>query len=298
MRPKDLAPPLRRTPRPARRLRVSAASLLGLGLVATSCASTGPEITLTPLVVLDTPPTTYVATIGGPDAALLHASYETSEGPSERVVQVFADVLEIERETLDRLVGWTNDDARVWTSPLQAVSEVLDHVDDEPGCERLTAPRLVVYDGQVGSVHVINEVAYVSHFDMIVEGPSMVADPTVDVARDGLALDLGVRVLPTGAIDLDVSLQLAHLERPFPEQQVHLPGSSGMATIQVPVAAVQRLTSRAIVTPDECLVLLAHLADDPDRLLLLFLQAQEARPEALEGEAVSLEDFLQGSADR
>ncbi|MBX3458722.1 MAG: hypothetical protein KF696_02010 [Planctomycetes bacterium] len=113
----------------------------------------------------------------------------------------------------------------------------------------LTAPRLTVHNTQRAHVSVMNEIAYVRDFDTNTATGVAVADPVVDVIRDGIVLD----VRPTISADrryitLELRPTLATLLRPIPTFVTSL-GVGTPVAIQTPQLTLQRIRT-TITVPD------------------------------------------------
>ena len=113
----------------------------------------------------------------------------------------------------------------------------------------ITAPRLTVHNTQRGHVSILNEVAYIRDFDTNTATGVAVADPVVDVIRDGIVLD----VRPTISADrryitLELRPTLAVLLRPIPTFTTSL-GVGTPVAIQTPQLTLQRIRT-TITVPD------------------------------------------------
>ena len=113
----------------------------------------------------------------------------------------------------------------------------------------ITAPRLTVHNTQRGHVSILNEIAYIRDFDTNTATGVAVADPVVDVIRDGIVLD----VRPTISADrryitLELRPTLATLLRPIPTFTTSL-GVGTPVAIQTPQLTLQRIRT-TITVPD------------------------------------------------
>src|SRR5690606_28500738 len=113
----------------------------------------------------------------------------------------------------------------------------------------LTAPRVTVHNTQRAHVSVLNEVAYIRDFDTNTATGVAVADPVVDVIRDGIVLD----VRPTVSADrryitLELRPTLATLLRPIPTFTTSL-GVGTPVAIQTPQLTLQRIRT-TVTVPD------------------------------------------------
>ncbi|MCA8938292.1 MAG: hypothetical protein KDB07_00665, partial [Planctomycetes bacterium] len=113
----------------------------------------------------------------------------------------------------------------------------------------LTAPAISVHNTQRGNVSILNELKYIRDFNVNVSADFAVADPIIDVIRDGIVLD----VRPTVSADrryvtLELRPTLATLVRPIATIATSL-GSGPPVSIQTPELQLQRLRT-TVTIPD------------------------------------------------
>lgn len=113
----------------------------------------------------------------------------------------------------------------------------------------LTAPRITVHNTQRAHVSILNEVAYIRDFEVSTATGVAVADPVVDIIRDGIVLD----VRPTISADrryvtLELRPTLAVLLRPIPTFTTSL-GVGTPVAIQTPQLSLQRIRT-TVTVPD------------------------------------------------
>ncbi|MCC6465638.1 MAG: hypothetical protein IT463_09895 [Planctomycetes bacterium] len=129
------------------------------------------------------------------------------------------------------------------------VNAILRAVRKRERAHLLTAPRLTVHNTQRGHVSVMNEIAYIRDFDTATATGVSVADPVVDIIRDGIVLD----VRPTISADrryvtLELRPTLATLLRPIPTFTTSL-GVGTPVAIQTPQLTLQRVRT-TVTVPD------------------------------------------------
>jgi type II secretory pathway component GspD/PulD (secretin) len=122
----------------------------------------------------------------------------------------------------------------------------------------VTAPKLVVTNTQRANITVINHVAYVKDFDVEIAQAAVIADPIVDVVREGVILD----VRPTISSDrrfvtLELRPTVATLVRPIRTFTTTL-GTGAAVTFEVPELRKQSLKT-TVVMPDGSTLLLGGL---------------------------------------
>lgn len=129
------------------------------------------------------------------------------------------------------------------------INAIIRAVRKEERATLLTAPRLTVHNTQRAHVSLMNEVAYIRDFDTTTATGVAVADPVVDVIRDGIVLD----VRPTVSADrryvtLELRPTLATLLRPIPTFTTSL-GVGTPVAIQTPILTLQRIRT-TVTVPD------------------------------------------------
>lgn len=129
------------------------------------------------------------------------------------------------------------------------VNAILRAVRKRERATQLTAPRVTVHNTQRAHVSVLNEVAYIRDFEVSTATAVAVADPVVDIIRDGIVLD----VRPTVSADrryvtLELRPTLAVLLRPIPTFLTSL-GVGTPVAIQTPQLSLQRIRT-TITVPD------------------------------------------------
>src|SRR5262245_16687858 len=111
------------------------------------------------------------------------------------------------------------------------------------------APRLTAYNGQRANVTVLNQVSYISDFDVEIAQASQIGDPIVQTLRDGVILDLRPVVSADRRfITMELRPTVAILTRPIATFQTTL-ANGPPVTIQLPELAVQRVRT-TVTMPD------------------------------------------------
>ena len=149
-------------------------------------------------------------------------------------------------------------------------------------CERdgtldvLSSPSLSVETGGRAFVSLLSQTAYIRSFELTANDTSLVADPQIDVASEGLLLH-GV---PRGGaredtIELDLDLRSCQLERPIRVVDARVPGLAAQVSMQVPLTFVQHLTTSVVLARGEVLVL-RGLVDAEGRSILTCVGGEPA----------------------
>lgn len=174
------------------------------------------------------------------------------EGPDHLVVAA-----------LDYLKRFAAANRRIFTIELACVSRLLDDDDigngrgqgppqvallDHPAYERkqaelketkganfLASPSLALYGGQHGNVATVGQTAYIADFEVEIANGTVVADPVVKVANDGLSWDVCVFVDPDSPAYLVASrAKFTSLRRPMREFGTTLIDGGAEMKIQIP----------------------------------------------------------------
>ena len=122
----------------------------------------------------------------------------------------------------------------------------------------VTAPSLLVYNTQRANLQVTNQVAYVKDFDVEIAQAAVVADPVVDVIKEGVVLD--VRPIVSNDrrfVTLELRPTVATLTRPIRTFTTSL-GTGSSVTFEVPELKKQSLKT-TVVMPDGGTLLLGGL---------------------------------------
>ena len=128
------------------------------------------------------------------------------------------------------------------------------------------APRLTAYNGQRANVTVLNQVSYISDFDVEIAQASQIGDPIVQTLRDGVILDLRPVVSADRRfITMELRPTVAILTRPIATFSTTL-ANGPPVTIQLPELAVQRVRT-TVTMPDGGTLLLGGLKFFEERRL-------------------------------
>ncbi len=114
--------------------------------------------------------------------------------------------------------------------------------------ETLVGPMsLTVLAGQTASISIINEIAYVKDFDVEIASAAVIADPIIDILREGVVVTIRPYADPDGRIEMDGEVMSSAVARPINEFTTNL-GDGSDVTLQIP--ELKTTTRRAsIVVP-------------------------------------------------
>jgi len=128
------------------------------------------------------------------------------------------------------------------------------------------APRLTAYNGQRANVTVLNQVSYISDFDVEIAQAAQIGDPIVQTLRDGVVLDLRpVVTADRRFITMELRPTIAILTRPIATFQTTL-ANGPPVTIQLPELKIQRVRT-TVTMPDGGTLLLGGLKFFEERRL-------------------------------
>ncbi len=130
----------------------------------------------------------------------------------------------------------------------------------------ITAPRILVANNERASMSVITEVSYIKDFDVEIAQAAVIADPIVDLIREGVILDVKPVVSSDRKyVTLELRPTVSTLRRPIPTFQTTL-GSGPPVAIQTPSLNVQRIRT-TVTMPDRSTLLIGGLTVSEDRLV-------------------------------
>lgn len=115
--------------------------------------------------------------------------------------------------------------------------------------EEITAPRLLVYNNTRSYMSVLRHTSYIRDFEVEIAQAAAVANPVVDVVRDGVVLDVRPVVSADRKfITMELRPTVMTLQTPIPTFTTTL-GVGQPVQIQLPTATLQRLRT-TVTMPD------------------------------------------------
>lgn len=242
--------------------------LAGACLLVAGCAS-GPvrdavydaDVTLVPEPAFAI---SYSGEIGDPKPPqLIAAGGEFQPAPDDRVVTVEVRILRV-ADGAARALGIQGSGAHSLDEA--EAQELVAELRARRDGSLITAPRLSVYERQTGTISIMNEVSYVSGFDITDDGPARIVDPVIEIVQDGLALE--VKAVRAGeALSLTLSLAMAEVLKPIGTQSVEVYGQR--IHVQTPQVLRQKLDCSGEVKPGRVLALSGLTTRDGEALLVL-----------------------------
>ena len=126
---------------------------------------------------------------------------------------------------------------------------VLRAVAKQERSEIITAPRLLIYNNTRASMSVLRHTSYIRDFDVEIAQAAAVANPVVDVVRDGVVLDVRPVVSADRRfITMELRPTVMTLELPIPNFTTTL-GVGQPVSIQLPAVTLQRVRT-TVTMPD------------------------------------------------
>jgi hypothetical protein len=117
------------------------------------------------------------------------------------------------------------------------VAALLGAIRAEQGATILQAPKIVAGALQNATIQVGNNIAYVRDFEIEVAEAAFIADPVVDTIWDGVQIEAICGPLADGTIGVQFEVLAQKVERPLPQFETTLPGTTQKVAIQVPRAS-------------------------------------------------------------
>ncbi|MBK8980282.1 MAG: hypothetical protein IPM29_30640 [Planctomycetes bacterium] len=147
--------------------------------------------------------------------------------------------------------------AEIWgTLGLGDGPRVLDH-GDESGLlarlqnaelDRMSAPRVAIRSFDHMQMSSLTHTSYIREFRVErveIDGRQQaIADPVIDVVRDGIVLDGTAGELDAGVIAVDLGVDMTKLQRPIPTVECRLDGLPDVAPVKIQLPRVDRVEAR------------------------------------------------------
>jgi hypothetical protein len=138
-------------------------------------------------------------------------------------------------ENLRSALGLSSDSIGLF-HPLEStqVDRLLDEVETNDAIQQMRAARLTLHDRQRMTAQVVNELSYISGFEVEVAQDSFIADPVVSTLAEGLHLDLRPVLSADGAyLTIETEVESLAVARPIAVEEVTL--ATGKTTTKVQV---------------------------------------------------------------
>jgi general secretion pathway protein D len=138
------------------------------------------------------------------------------------------------------------------------VEAVLRAVSKQERAEELTAPRLLVYNNARANLSAVRQTSYIKDFDVEIAQAAAIANPVVDVVRDGVVLDVKPVVSADRRfITMELRPSVLTLQLPIPTFTTTL-GTGQPVSIQIPTVTLQRVRT-TVTMPDGATLMLGGM---------------------------------------
>ncbi len=117
----------------------------------------------------------------------------------------------------------------------------------------ISAPRIMTYAGEKGSISITNRRAYVKDYEVYYLESAVVADPIIDTVADGLHVDLEASVIDHDRLEVDASVHVSKLHEMF-EAEVLLDTNLDPVTIELPELSLRHITHRSALADGAALL--------------------------------------------
>jgi hypothetical protein len=157
--------------------------------------------------------------------------------------------------------GMLLDDARMQQMLLDAQSA---------SASLVTSPKLVTRPLEQAELMAIEELAYVRDWklEVVQPGDVTIADPQVDVLREGIVMRARTVPLGAGLYGVDFEMSVSRVERPIPTRTFTLLPNSTPVTVSEPVLHEVELGSTLRIAPGTSAAFVAHDTEEGREVLV------------------------------
>jgi hypothetical protein len=141
----------------------------------------------------------------------------------------------------------------------------------------ISAPRVTAYEGQVATISILNQVAYISSYELAASGgpatgTARVLDPVVDTVQDGIVVSVKGKA-DTEKVDIELTVVMSELETPVQSTTIRVMGND--VAVQTPVLFSQRMTTRAQVSNGGSMLLTGMMGSEQNEAVIILLTAKQ-----------------------
>lgn len=150
--------------------------------------------------------------------------------------------------------------------------------------DELVAPKLTLFPNQRGNMSAISEVAYIKSYELqIIEPGSIeIADPIVDVIKEGFMMSVRALQVSDGLYGLEIESVTSEVERPIPTKKIKL-SPLHPTEVEIGLPQVRTATVNATVRLADgagVLLIASGLAKDRDMAILLTFRRASLPPQS------------------
>ncbi|MCA8952234.1 MAG: hypothetical protein KDE27_22175 [Planctomycetes bacterium] len=138
--------------------------------------------------------------------------------------------------------------------PGKSTAAFLTAIETNKEAVSIDTPEVVVRPLAIGSLSLLQQTAYVRDFEVEVAKQAFIADPVVDVVRDGIVLETAATPLEDGRLGISIEAHITDLERPIETREIDL-GGGQKVKIQLPHLQSTRIESAVELSPGHILLL-------------------------------------------
>ncbi len=135
-------------------------------------------------------------------------------------------------------------------------------------------PGLSIRPLTTGLISRIDKTAYLREYELEEKGSVLIAEPVVDVVRDGISISFSAMSLEGGVMGLSLGLALLDLEKPIADTEVVLREGLAPVRIQLPQISIRRLEVALELQGDHFAVLSVPPMGDVRSVVILQLDAE------------------------
>lgn len=153
-----------------------------------------------------------------------------------------------------------------------AADTLVARVKNDTVAEIVQSPQVLVFPRQRVQISTVDEISYVKDWKVVLvePGSTAIADPQIDVVRDGFDIDARATFVDAEHVGVEVSIAHSKVERPIATKKVKL-GLPGASEVEVGVPDVTRvsLESRLLIRTDHCALFRAPLTESGKSAVVL-----------------------------
>lgn len=200
---------------------------------------------------------------GGPKSLEFIETFLDTQRRERAPLSVSMRLIEAPRSLLQGL--GVEGSSKVFEDPKE-LDELLAKLVEAPGVDVIQAPRVAFKPLTSASISALNQVAYVSNYELqIVEpGHAAILDPVIDVVQEGVSVELQGVPMPGGVVEFKIDVESTELERPIPTRRVRIGAYDHEVEISEPELAEVTIHAQLSLFPGSA-ALIASAAPDEER---------------------------------